>query len=145
MERRASWVQGSRLHGNKVNVNHSVVSTSLHWCLPGPSVHGILRQESWNRLPFPSPGDLPDPGLKHGSPALQVDSLPSEPRHKIWLHVRFGAISKKDSFLNTFKSWVYNLWHKNNYFGCPKRIRGEGDGILLQHSCLENPMDRGAW
>ena len=36
------------------------------------------RQEYWSRLPFPSPGDLPNPGINPGSPALQVDSLPSE-------------------------------------------------------------------
>jgi len=32
------------------------------------------KQEYWSRLLFPSPGDLPDPGIKLGSPALQVDS-----------------------------------------------------------------------
>ena len=37
------------------------------------------RREYWNGLPFPSPGDLPDPGIEHGSPALQADSLLSEP------------------------------------------------------------------
>ena len=37
------------------------------------------RQEYWSGLPFPSPGDLPDPGMKRGPPALQADSLPSEP------------------------------------------------------------------
>ena len=37
------------------------------------------RQEYWGGLPFPSPGDLPDPGVETGSPALQADSLPSEP------------------------------------------------------------------
>ena len=36
------------------------------------------RQEYWSGLPFPSPGDLPDPGIEPGSPALQADSLPSE-------------------------------------------------------------------
>ena len=36
------------------------------------------RPEYWSGQPFPSPGDLPDPGIKLGSPALQVDSLPSE-------------------------------------------------------------------
>jgi len=40
------------------------------------------RQEYWSGLPFPSPGDLPDPGIKSGSPALQADSLPSEPPGK---------------------------------------------------------------
>ena len=36
---------------------------------PGPSVLGFLRQESWNGLPFPPPGDLPDPGIEPVSPA----------------------------------------------------------------------------
>ena len=40
---------------------------------------GFSRQEYWSGLPFPSPGDLPDRGIKPGSPALQADSLPSEP------------------------------------------------------------------
>ena len=35
-------------------------------------------QESWSELPFPSPGDLPNPGIEPGSPALQADCLPSE-------------------------------------------------------------------
>ena len=37
---------------------------------------GFPRQECLNGLPFPSPGNLPDPGIKHISPALQMDSLP---------------------------------------------------------------------
>ena len=40
------------------------------------------RQEYWSGLPFPSTGDLPNPGIKPGSPALQADSLPSEPPGK---------------------------------------------------------------
>ena len=40
------------------------------------------RQEYWNELPFPIQGYLPDPGIKSGSPALQADSLPSEPPGK---------------------------------------------------------------
>ena len=40
------------------------------------------EQEYWSGLPFPSPGNLPDPGIKPGSPALQADSLPSEPPGK---------------------------------------------------------------
>ena len=46
---------------------------------PGFSVHGILQQEYWSGLPFSSPGNRPDPGIEPESPALQVDSLPSEP------------------------------------------------------------------
>ena len=40
------------------------------------------RQEYWSGLPFPSPGNLPDPEIEPGSPALQADSLPSEPPGK---------------------------------------------------------------
>ena len=36
---------------------------------------GFSRQEYWSGLPLPSPGDLPNPGIKPGSPALQADSL----------------------------------------------------------------------
>ena len=44
---------------------------------PGSSVRGILQAKI---LKFPSPGDLSDPGIKPGSPALQADSLLSEPQ-----------------------------------------------------------------
>ena len=44
-----------------------------------PQSMGFSRQESWSGLPFPSPGDLPDPGIEPRSSALQADSLLSEP------------------------------------------------------------------
>ena len=40
------------------------------------------RQKYWSGLPFPSPGDLPDPGIEPRSPALQSDALTSEPPGK---------------------------------------------------------------
>ena len=43
-----------------------------------PPSMGYSRQEYWSGLPFPSPGDLPDPGIEPRSPALQADALPSE-------------------------------------------------------------------
>ena len=43
-----------------------------------PLSMGFSRQEYWSGLPFPSPGDLPNPGIEPGSPALQADSLPTE-------------------------------------------------------------------
>ena len=39
---------------------------------------GVSRQEHWSGLPFPSPGDLPNPGIQPGAPALQEDSLPAK-------------------------------------------------------------------
>ena len=44
-----------------------------------PPSMGFSRQEYWSGLPLPSPEDLPDPGIEAGSPALQADTLPSEP------------------------------------------------------------------
>ena len=50
-------------------------------CQASPST-GFSRQEYWSGLMFPSPGNLPDPGMEPESPALQADSLPSEPLGK---------------------------------------------------------------
>jgi len=47
-----------------------------------PLSMGLSRQEYWSGLPFPSPGDLPEPGIKPWSPALQADSLLMEPPGK---------------------------------------------------------------
>ena len=47
-----------------------------------PLSMGFSRQEYWSGLPFPSPGDLPDPGIKPRSPALEADTLTSEPPGK---------------------------------------------------------------
>ena len=44
-----------------------------------PPSMGFSRQEYWSGVPFPSPGDLPDPGIKPGSPSLQADAFPAEP------------------------------------------------------------------
>ena len=46
------------------------------------TVHGILWARILEWLPFPSPGDLPNPGLKPRSPTLEADSLPAEPQGK---------------------------------------------------------------
>ena len=50
--------------------------------LPGSSVHRISQARILEWVAVPSPGDLPDPGIEPGSPALQADSLPSEPAGK---------------------------------------------------------------
>ena len=63
----------------------SVMSDScdpMDWTRQAPLSVGFSRQEYWCGLPFPSPGDLPNPGIKPRSPALQADSLPSEPPGK---------------------------------------------------------------
>ena len=56
----------------------------IPWTLApqAPLFMEFFRQEYWSGLPFPSPGDLPNPGIEPGSPALQADALPSEPPWK---------------------------------------------------------------
>ena len=51
-----------------------------------PLSMGFSRQEYWSGLPFPSPGDLPDPGIKPWSPAFQAEVLTSEPPGKALYH-----------------------------------------------------------
>ena len=64
--------------------NCSVVSSSLqpHEAHQAPLSIEFSRQEYCSRLPFPSSRDLPNPGIEPGSPALQVNSSPSEPPEK---------------------------------------------------------------
>ena len=58
--------------------SHVQLCNPTDWSLPASSVLGFFRQEYWSGLPFLSPEDLPDRGIKPRSPALQADSLPSE-------------------------------------------------------------------
>ena len=58
---------------------------------------GFSRQEYWSGLPFPSPGDLLNPGVEPGSPALKADSLPSEPLKKPKTHSINKNYTMKDS------------------------------------------------
>ena len=55
------------------------MGSSLH---QAPLCMGFSRQEYWSGLPFPSPGNLPDPGIEPRSLALWTDALPSEPPGK---------------------------------------------------------------
>ena len=60
-----------------------------------PLSRGFSRQEYWSGLPFPSPGDLPNPGIEPRSPALEADALTSEPLGKIlkrWILVFFSVL-----------------------------------------------------
>ena len=70
-------------------LSRSVTSNSLqpHGLSPARLLcpWGFSRQEYWSGLSCQPPGDLPNPGMEHGCPALQADSLPSEPSGKFKL------------------------------------------------------------
>ena len=57
---------------------------------------GFSRQEYWSGLPFPSPGDFPNPGIEPGSPTLQAEALSSEPPgrpyHYLWSLLKLMSI-----------------------------------------------------
>ena len=102
-----------------------------------PLSMGFSRQEYWSGLPFPPPQDLPDPGIEPMSPALAGGFFfffflpPGKPTH---MHT---YAQTKQIICELKISHVMKL-----YWG---RSPGRGHGSLFQYSCLENPMDRGAW
>ena len=61
---------------------------------------GFPRQEYWSGLPFPSSGDLPDPGIKPGSPTLEADALTSEPPGKMEV-----SLSKRQQLVMDREAW----------------------------------------
>ena len=68
-----------------------------------PLSMGFFRQEYWSGLLFPSPGDLPNPGIKPRSPALQADSLPSkEICHRLKNGHQGSPLSVMQSFIKKF-------------------------------------------
>ena len=67
-----------------------------------PPSMGFSRQEYWSGVPFPSPGDLPDPGIEPGSPAFQAGALTSEPPGKPEKYV-------KSIYNLTYLSVIFNL------------------------------------
>ena len=80
------------------------------------------RPEYWNGYPFPSPGDLPNPGIKSRSPTLQVDSLPAKPQGKP-KNTGVGSLSiLQQIFLTQESNWgllhcrwiLYHLRHQGS-------------------------------
>ena len=75
--------------------------------LPGSSSMGFSRQEYWSGLPFPSPGDLPDPGIELWSPALQADALTSEPPGKTYGCDSWTVKKAEHQRIDAFKLWCW--------------------------------------
>ena len=70
-----------------------------------PPSKGFSRQEYWHGLPFPSPGDLPHPGIKPRPSALQADSLPSEPPGKLLP----GSLDWSDKYPVENMTWMFRV------------------------------------
>ena len=98
---------------NVNNSNYIVCASSMEtpWTVAhqAPLSMEFSRQEYWSGQSFPFPGDLPDPGFEPRSPALQADSLPSEPPGKPWLTLAMENIR--------LRRWETGV----------KKIKGRGD------------------
>ena len=156
-----------------------VTQSCLTLCHPMDyTVHEILQARILEWVAFPFSGDLPNPGIKPRSPALQVDSLPAEPQLPTGYEIAPSSVVPVpcssfpiseviclltslnhlfmfiDWFLKCFLSplkwghWDFILLFFLLFIDVLKWLVltcGEGDGTPLQYSCLENPMDGGAW
>jgi len=106
-------------------------------------------QEYWSGLLFPSPGHLPDPGIKPRSPTEQVDSLPSELLGKpiCIVIIKLGCIKKKKNKGfpggSVVKNSPANAGDMGSIPGLGTSL-GEGNGYPLWYSSLKNPTDRRA-
>ena len=91
--------------------------------LLGAYVHGILQARVLEWVAIPSPGDLPDPGNKARSPALQADSLPSEPPGKP-MNAGLGSLSLLQEIFLTQESnlgplYCMQILYQLSYQGSP--------------------------
>ena len=77
---------------------------------PGSSIHRLFQARILHGLPFPSPGHLPDPGIKPRSPLLQVDPLPSEPQGS---YINYSGHKKKYYIIHQLLHISYSR-HKNS-------------------------------
>ena len=83
----------------------SGLTFAITWTIAdlAPLPMGFSRQEHWSGLPFPSPGDLPSPGIEPRSPAMQADYLLSEPPGK---PANFNTNWQLSSTSTHIKSWA---------------------------------------
>ena len=105
----SDWTIKTKMQKIKVKVNSlsCVQLFATLWTVAhqAPLSMGFSRQEYWSGLPFPSPGDLPDPGIEPGSPALQSDALPSEPPGTNVNKFTINILSKKHQELQEHSSY----------------------------------------
>ena len=99
--------------------------------LPGSSIHGILQAGILEWVPIPSPGELPDPGIEPGSPALQADSLLSEPQ---------GIPILKHKYVDTH-TYIYTIHsvREKTWMHSGSASGGE-EFSLVQGSCMPEPV-----
>ena len=104
---------------------------------------GFSRQEYWSGLPFPSPGDLPNPGIESGSPALEADALTSEPP-KLWYkwtYLQNKQIHRHRKQSNGYHSGKGVGWDKPGIWNYQIQTAAAAAKSLQSCPTLCDPMD----
>ena len=102
--------------------------------LPGSSVHGISRQEYWNGLPFPSPGDPSDPGIKPRSPTLQAVSSIAGRFLTDWATRESYCLPK------SFMSFLVTCWPRKT--PCKARLNATTYFHFMRHTAEREVLQR---
>ena len=95
------------IHESESEVAQSCPTLCDPWTVAhqAPLSMGFSRKEYWSGLPFPSPGDLPNPGIESGSPTLQADALTSDPPGKKHIYFCFIDYAKAFDCVDHNKLW----------------------------------------
>ena len=112
-----------------------------------PPSMGFSRQEYWSGLLFPSPGDLPDPGIEPTSPTLQADTLPSEPPGKFSLLERKllkSSLNQENTFVDeiNIRYSIASIGYKSSTWKLEKGQWGIQNCPLQQAEVLISNMQK---
>ena len=114
----------------KWSESRNFFATPLTVAHQAPLSMGFSRQEHWSGLPLLSPGDLPNPGINPPSPALQADSLPSEPQGKPCYIIHQGK--------NLFESFSMNC---DLYIGSFSLQKEAFSSLLIRNATIHTTDD----
>ena len=122
-----------------------------HWILHDPWAiayrtplsRGLPRQEYWSAWSFPSPGDLPNPGIKPGSPTLQADSLPSEPIGKPCMCETNWELTAMDSSKKFCRVFSWNQCWQRSLSGIP--VNSHTSPLVRSLILLKPEKDKKRW
>ena len=90
---------------------------------------GFSRPEYWSGYPFPSPGDLPNPGIESRSPAMQLDSLPTEPQRNP-KNIGVGSLTLLHWIFPTQEGEVTANWYEIAFLEDEMYSRISDDGFI---------------
>ena len=105
-----------------------------------PPSMGFSRQEYWSGLPFPSPGDFPNPGIEPGSPIVRADTLPSEPPGKPWLSYLDLILPTFNYYSQIFLEALWSFLEKSISFKIMIVVFEQHEWIKSSYCCF--PFNR---